>query len=84
MIGSLTDTDWHLLLRRIEAGSCTPLLGSGPRLRTLPLGAQYNAIFPRKRASASSSQKSSRRTSQSMVRRTSSARAGSWALLAYP
>jgi hypothetical protein len=34
----MRDEDWDLLLRRIKAGSCTPFLGAGAAVGTLPLG----------------------------------------------
>lgn len=34
----LTETDWGLLLRRIKDGKCTPFLGAGACVGTLPLG----------------------------------------------
>jgi hypothetical protein len=32
------DSDWHLLMRRIASGACTPFLGAGACHGTLPLG----------------------------------------------
>jgi hypothetical protein len=37
---TLEDRDWHLLLRRIEDGKCTPFLGAGACFGTLPLGSR--------------------------------------------
>ncbi len=34
----MTDSDWELLLRRIETGRCTPFLGAGVASGALPLG----------------------------------------------
>lgn len=34
----MTESDWRLLLRRIEAGACTPFLGAGVSSGVLPLG----------------------------------------------
>ena len=34
----MLDSDWHLLLRRISSGACTPFLGAGACFGTLPLG----------------------------------------------
>lgn len=34
----LTDTDWDVLLRRIDKGRCTPFLGAGASYGVLPLG----------------------------------------------
>ena len=36
---SLEETDWGLLLRRINSGKCTPFLGAGACFGALPLGA---------------------------------------------
>lgn len=36
--GGLTDDDWELLLGRVRAGNCTPFLGAGISVGTLPLG----------------------------------------------
>jgi hypothetical protein len=36
--GGLEERDWNLLLRRIEAGKCTPFLGAGACFGVLPLG----------------------------------------------
>jgi hypothetical protein len=40
MPNSLEETDWDLLLRRIKAGKCTPFLGAGACVGTLPLGSK--------------------------------------------
>lgn len=40
MAHTLEDKDWHLLLRRIEGGKCTPFLGAGACYPTLPLGSE--------------------------------------------
>jgi len=39
MMDSLEDTQWDILLGRIEDGKCTPFLGAGACFGTLPLGA---------------------------------------------
>jgi hypothetical protein len=36
----LEDRDWDLLMRRINAGKCTPFLGAGAAYGVLPLGSQ--------------------------------------------
>src|SRR5690348_7977575 len=36
----MQESDWHLLMRRIAAGACTPFLGAGACSGTLPLGAE--------------------------------------------
>ena len=38
MQGSLSDSDWKLLLHRIKEGRCTPFLGAGASFPALPLG----------------------------------------------
>jgi hypothetical protein len=38
MPGTLDDTQWKMLLRRIAAGRCTPFLGAGAAHPPLPLG----------------------------------------------
>jgi hypothetical protein len=40
MPNTLEDRDWHLLLRRIKAGKCTPFLGAGACFGSLPLGSE--------------------------------------------
>ena len=40
MSNTLEDRDWHLLLRRIEDGKCTPFLGAGTCAGVLPLGGE--------------------------------------------
>jgi len=35
---TLCPQDWNLLLDRIEAGRCTPLIGAGASVPPLPLG----------------------------------------------
>jgi len=37
---TLSDVEWHILLRRIKAGKCTPFLGAGACFGVLPLGAE--------------------------------------------
>jgi hypothetical protein len=39
MAGVLSEKDWDILLRRIDAGKCTPFLGAGACHGVLPLGA---------------------------------------------
>jgi hypothetical protein len=34
----MLDSDWHLLMRRISSGACTPFLGAGACYGTLPVG----------------------------------------------
>ena len=38
MTKKLEDKDWELILKRIQAGKCTPFLGAGACSGTLPLG----------------------------------------------
>jgi len=38
MPNTLSDKDWEILLRRIEDGKCTPILGAGVNKGILPLG----------------------------------------------
>ena len=40
MANTLDERDWHLLVRRIKAGKCTPFLGAGACFGTLPLGSE--------------------------------------------
>jgi hypothetical protein len=44
MIGTLqhtlSESDWNLLLRRIQDGKCTPFLGAGASVPALPLGSR--------------------------------------------
>jgi hypothetical protein len=37
------DSDWQLLMRRIELGACTPFLGAGACFGSLPLGSEIAA-----------------------------------------
>ena len=39
----MLETDWQLLLRRIEHGACTPFLGAGACFGSLPLGSEIAA-----------------------------------------
>jgi len=39
MAKTLADSDWKILLKRIEAKTCTPFIGAGACAGTLPLGA---------------------------------------------
>ena len=39
----MRDSDWHLLLSRIKNGACTPFLGAGACVGTLPLGGEIAA-----------------------------------------
>ena len=40
----MTESDWSLLLGRIEAGECTPFLGAGASAGALPLGRDGPAV----------------------------------------
>ena len=40
MTRELQEADWTRLLRRIQSGKCTPLLGAGACYGALPLGAE--------------------------------------------
>ena len=40
MVGQITETEWQMLLRRIEEGRCTPFLGAGASYPALSLGSQ--------------------------------------------
>ena len=37
-MGAFTDADWKILVKRIRAKACTPFLGAGACIGTLPLG----------------------------------------------
>src|SRR3954451_4268100 len=39
----MLDSDWQLLMRRIELGACTPFLGAGACHGSLPLGSEIAA-----------------------------------------
>jgi hypothetical protein len=39
MSGSISETEWRVLLQRIKQGNCTPFLGAGACYGALPLGA---------------------------------------------
>jgi len=45
MVDSLNDKDWQLLLGRIATGKCTPFLGAGACVGTLPLGSEIAKIW---------------------------------------
>ena len=47
LLSPLEQQQWDLLLRRINAGECTPFLGAGVSWPTLPTGGQLSRILAR-------------------------------------